>query len=293
MARIYVGTSGFSYGFWHDSFYPLGVSKSKALEYYCDVFNMVEINGTFYRTPQDPTWIRWRRLANRPTPFQYAIKANRYFTHMRRLRADEDFVTRWKDFYRKCTLLGEHLGPVIFQLPPSVVFVEESRNANEVDEERLIQLGEALRRASPNGRFAFEFRHSSFYRPAVYGVCKRYDWCFATIHVANDSGWSGDLEDGFHPQKPVETASWGVYWRFHGATGQYVGNYGAELPLVISKWIPSDPGKTVYVAFNNTDDKAEDGLPSAVSDALLLRDAPLFKKTAHDARLAEMEFIQD
>jgi len=60
--------------------------------------------------------------------------------------------------------------------------------------------------------------------------------------------------------------------RFHGQGGKYVGAYGAER---MAEWVPHvekwlAAGRSVYVAFNNTD---EDCPPSAIADARHLADA--------------------
>ena len=51
MARVLVGTSGWSYASWRGPFFPTGLSAQRQLEYYASQFETVELNGVFYRTP--------------------------------------------------------------------------------------------------------------------------------------------------------------------------------------------------------------------------------------------------
>ena len=76
----------------------------------------VELNNPFYRVPSDETFHHWveRALSIRPG-LRYVVKANRYFTHLKQMNVDDNFKTRWADFWRKCELLGPCLGPVLFQ----------------------------------------------------------------------------------------------------------------------------------------------------------------------------------
>ena len=50
MARVLVGTSGWSYASWRGPFFPTGLPAKRQLEYYASQFETVELNGVFYRT---------------------------------------------------------------------------------------------------------------------------------------------------------------------------------------------------------------------------------------------------
>ena len=81
---IRIGTSGWYYDHWKELFYPAGLAKSKWFEHYAQFFDTVEINNTFYHLPKEQTILRWHEIA--PRGFVYAVKANRYITHIKRLK---------------------------------------------------------------------------------------------------------------------------------------------------------------------------------------------------------------
>lgn len=81
---IYIGTSGWSYKHWRGTFYPTEVKVKDHFSYYLNNFNTVEINNTFYGMPSDETFLNWKKIV--PDDFIYVIKANRFITHMKKLR---------------------------------------------------------------------------------------------------------------------------------------------------------------------------------------------------------------
>jgi uncharacterized protein YecE (DUF72 family) len=145
-----VGTSGFAYPAWKGSFYPADLPASRMLAYYAERFDTVEINATFYRMPTPKTLAGWAALT--PERFVFALKAPQRITHVARLRAVDDSV---RAFLQAALTLGPRLGPVLFQLPPSL-----PRDLDRLD--GLIAL-------VPSGlRVAVEFRHPSWFTDPVY-----------------------------------------------------------------------------------------------------------------------------
>src|SRR4029078_2495972 len=101
------------------------------------------------RLPEEETFAAWAAAA--PGGFLYAVKASRFLTHMKKLKAPEDPVTR---LFSRMHPLGPHLGPVLYQLPPGW----------KVDRERLEQFLQVL----PAGnRHVIEFRDPSWYADDV------------------------------------------------------------------------------------------------------------------------------
>jgi uncharacterized protein YecE (DUF72 family) len=148
--RIHVGTSGYNYPEWKGHFYPEKIAAKAMYAFYAERFHSVEINATFYRMPAPKTIENWRAQA--PEAFTYALKAPRQITHDRRLSDCEDVV---RYFVETARGLGSHLGPLLFQLPPSL----------RCDLGRL----EACLAVVPKDvRVAFEFRHASWLVPEVY-----------------------------------------------------------------------------------------------------------------------------
>jgi uncharacterized protein YecE (DUF72 family) len=142
--RILAGTSGYSYPAWKGPFYPPGLPASRMLAAYAERLPAVEINATFYRMPRAATLAAWR--AEVPASFVFALKAPQRITHVKRLAGAEDDVAF---FLRTAAELGATLGPVLWQLPPTL-------------RKDVPRLREFLALLPRGGRSAFEFRHESW-----------------------------------------------------------------------------------------------------------------------------------
>ncbi len=114
MTDWYLGTMGFSYSDWAGPFYPETLAQRNFLKHYSRFFNAVEIDSTFYGTPRMATVQRW--MANTPDDFRFCPKTPRMITHDKGLRgAHLDMA----DFILVMRELGEKLGVILIQLPPS------------------------------------------------------------------------------------------------------------------------------------------------------------------------------
>jgi uncharacterized protein YecE (DUF72 family) len=142
--RIHVGTSGYNYPEWRGTFYPDDLPAKQMFGFYSSRFRTVEINYTFYRMPTTKTTSAW--LAQAPGGFTYALKAPRRITHELRLKNAADQVRYFCDSAR---VLGAHLGPLLFQLPPNL----------KCD---LTTLDAFLEIVPADLPAAFEFRHDSW-----------------------------------------------------------------------------------------------------------------------------------
>jgi len=111
--KIHIGTSGWHYRHWVGVFYPEDLRSGDFLDYYREKFRTVEINNSFYRLPAEETMKAWRSQV--PGDFLFAIKASRYLTHMKKLKEARQPLGAFLD---RAALLGDKLGPVLFQLPP-------------------------------------------------------------------------------------------------------------------------------------------------------------------------------
>jgi len=151
---IYVGTSGYNYPEWRGTFYPEGFPAKEMFGFYVERFRTVEINATFYRMPTPKTTTAW--LEQAPPGFRYALKAPRQITHIKRLKDCADSVAFFAESAR---VLGAHLGPLLFQLPPNL----------KAD---LARLRAFLALVPKDVQAAFEFRHESWLNEEVYAVLK-------------------------------------------------------------------------------------------------------------------------
>ncbi len=222
MADIRIGCSGWAYKDWKGRFYPDGLKDKDRLAFYAGRFDTCEINASFYRLPSEAAVEAWREAA--PDGFLYAWKISRFLSHNKKLNEPADSMNL---IFGRMAPLRDHEGPALLQLPPML-----RRN-----DERLEGF---LRRLPKRTRCTVEFRHDSWYDPAVFDLLARHDasLCISDHHDA-PSPWEA-------------TASW-VYIRGHGPGGRYHGRYGEaafkDWAGHIQRW--SAAGKDVYAYFDN------------------------------------------
>jgi uncharacterized protein YecE (DUF72 family) len=147
---IWIGTSGYNYPEWKGRFYPSDLSSAKMLPYYAARFPTVEINYTFYRMPTEKLVAGW--AANTPSPYKLTLKAPRRITHDSRLKQCDELVD---SFCRVAGSLGDKLGALLFQLPPST-------------KKDLATFDAFLAMLPPKVPAAFEFRHASWFADDVF-----------------------------------------------------------------------------------------------------------------------------
>src|SRR5437764_634509 len=152
--RMWVGTSGYNYPEWKGSFYPDKLPAAKMLPYYAERFTTVEINYTFYRTPNEKILAGWNRET--PPGFRLTLKAPKRITHIARLRGCADLL---QYFLKTAATLGPKLGAILFQLPP--YFRRD-----------LAVLDEFLQLLPAGTCAAFEFRHASWMDAEVFARLK-------------------------------------------------------------------------------------------------------------------------
>lgn len=222
MPEYYIGTSGWHYDHWRGTFYPEDLSKSKWLQFYSEHFNTVELNNSFYRLPTETAFTNWRDSS--PMEFAFAVKVNRFITHIKRLKDTDEPV---QTFLSRADLLRDKLGPLLYQLPPNM-----KRN-DEVLENFLVTL--------PGGYcHIVEFRHESWLDDAVFKILRGHNTGLCVF----------DMPDFSCPM--VATADF-VYIRFHGSSALYSSCYSDE---ELSDWVNriarlGPDITTVYIYFNN------------------------------------------
>lgn len=156
MARAYVGTSGYAYKAWRPSFYPDMMPETDFLAYYASRLAGVEIDYTFYRMPNTATLERWK--GSTPDGFKFTLKASQKITHWERLKVPSEAL----DYLLGVVpTLDPRLGAMLYQLPPNLACSLERLEAF------LAQLPPAI-------PAAFEFRHPSWFVPAVYALLETH-----------------------------------------------------------------------------------------------------------------------
>ncbi|GAA4045721.1 DUF72 domain-containing protein [Streptomyces shaanxiensis] len=220
---LFVGTSGWQYRDWRGALYPTDVPMRLWLEEYAEYFATVEINNAFYRLPTRENFEAWRDRV--PGDFVVAVKASRYLTHIKRLKDPEEPVHR---LMSHAAGLGDRLGPVLLQLPPTL----------RADPDLL----DACLARFPSGtRIAVEPRHESW-------------WVSGTRKVLESRGAALCWADvRARPVTPLwRTTDWG-YVRFHEGRAHPWPRYGRRsletwVDRIATTW--SDAEDT-YAYFNN------------------------------------------
>ncbi|HXF51281.1 MAG TPA: DUF72 domain-containing protein [Dehalococcoidia bacterium] len=218
--RFRIGTSGWVYPHWRGVFYPETLPQSGWFAFYASAFSTVEINNTFYRLPGEDAWRHWHEAA--PEGFVYAVKGSRFITHIKRLRPGSESIDL---FTGRARLLGEHLGPILWQLHPG----------HHRDLDRLRSFLELLPR---DLRHVFEFRHASWFSDEVYALLREFDAGFCAYHMVD------------HATPLVATADF-AYMRFHGSGDLYGGRYSDDELRAWADRLSALPVEEVFVYFNN------------------------------------------
>ncbi|HEY3085798.1 MAG TPA: DUF72 domain-containing protein [Candidatus Dormibacteraeota bacterium] len=214
---LYAGTSGFSYASWKGTFYPKTLPGAKMLAHYSARLTGVELNGSFYRTPPEKTLLKW--AADTPPGFRFCMKANRGLTYS---AAGFDKVGLARIFTERIAVLGDRLGPVLLQFPPT-----RQKNLSLLD-----SLLEALQRPA-----AAEFRHASWFEEDTYRVIQEHG---GALVVTDEAKW---------PRAPrVELGSVAYFRLRRGYTTASLGPWVAEITSAVAThdevhvYFKHDPG---------------------------------------------------
>jgi uncharacterized protein YecE (DUF72 family) len=213
-------------------------ADGSALERYAARFDAVEINSCFYRSHRPATYARW--AAATPDGFRFAVKLRQTITHDRRLMdVDEPLAAA----IAEARMLGDKLGPLLVQLPPSLAF-------DRVIAERFL----AMLRSLHDGPVALEPRHPSWFALEPEALLRAY----RVARVAADPAR--------HPLAGVP-GGWPdlAYWRLHGSPRIYYSAYSAEVLAAMAVQLRRGPAVEVWCVFDNT------VLGAAANDALALQ----------------------
>lgn len=223
-AKIHIGTSGWHYKHWLGPFYPKDLKKENMLEFYTQFFKTAEINNSFYKLPGEKTLKNWKSSVE--DDFIFSFKANRYTTHMKKLKDPEKSMPK---LTKNLNALRENLGPVLFQLPPKFGF-------------NRTRLSNFLKALPEEYRYTFEFRDKSWLNDKCYKLLKENG---AALCIYD---YNGELS-------PVKFTANFAYFRFHGPDGPYRGNYSdvdlQEWAEKFKKW--SREGLEIFCYFDNDD----------------------------------------
>lgn len=235
MADLRIGTAGWSIPRAVAGAFP---TDGTGLERYATRFNAAEINTTFYRPHKPQTYERWAETT--PDGFRFAVKAPKAVTHGARLL---DCKPAMAAFLAETSALGDKRGPVLVQLPPSLVMEAEAAS-RFFDGVRSIYAGP----------IACEPRHASWFAPEADALLSARQVARVAADPARHpdagrpGGWSGLR-----------------YWRLHGSPHMYRSAYSDEFLAGLAKALAAEPDVEQWCVFDNTT------LGAAARDALALQ----------------------
>jgi uncharacterized protein YecE (DUF72 family) len=269
VGKIRIGISGWRYKGWRGVFYPPKLRQREELSYAAKKFATLEINGTFYSLQRPISFEQW--AAATPADFQFAVKGPRYITHMLKLN---DVQTPLANFFASgVLLLGEKLGPLLWQFPPNFQFRADKmeqflwllprdtgaakRLANKHDKWLRKRVAFEEAHARRKLRYAMEIRHESFVVPEFLELLRKYD---VAIVCADTVEWP----------RITDVTSDFVYCRLHGSKELYSSGYDPEALDQWAEWVlawssgeqpsqgailkgplPARKGREVFVYFDN------------------------------------------
>lgn len=223
MPELKIGCSGFNYGGWKGNFYPPDLPQKKWLDFYCKIFNTVELNVTFYRLPLASTFSKWHNET--PSDFVFSIKGSRFITHIKRLSDPQEPL---EIFSERALNLKEKLRVVLWQFSPSF----------KINIERLKFFLKLLKKYPVKN--TLEFRHESWITEEVIDLCRKHNISLCT------ADWPEFIDE-------LPVTSDFVYTRRHGKGGSYATCYSkAELKKdakKIKNYLKDN--KDVFIYFNN------------------------------------------
>ena len=221
---IYIGISGWRYAPWRGTFYPKGWPQRRELEFASRVLSSIELNGSFYGLQTPASYSRW--YAETPPGFIFSIKGSRTITHEHRLQNVNEPLA---DFFASGLFsLKEKLGPILWQLPPSLPYDHKTlesflkllpRNHTEsLDLSRRTRAlktdeGQAGMEINYSLRHCLEVRHPSFLQESFVDLLRKHRVGLVIADTAGKWPYFEDLTADF------------VYIRLHGDGKLYSSGY--------------------------------------------------------------------
>ena len=217
----HIGCSGYYYSYWKNKFYPVGTAAKDYLSYYSSVFNTVELNGTFYRTPSLAQLKK--NHATTQKNFSFSVKMSKYLTHVLRLTESKQHIINFQSLIKEG--LQEKVKCFLFQFPASFQFTEKN-------------LDLLIDNVPHNKENVVEFRHISWWNNDVIKAMKAAKLTFCNVDFPK-------LDTPFEHTTDV------FYLRLHGNPILFKSSYSKEQLIKFSDHFPKN-SKQYWVFFNNT-----------------------------------------
>ena len=222
-SRAFIGTAGWNIPREEKPHFP---GSGSHLERYAARFSAVEINSSFYRPHRASTYTRW--AASVPADFRFAVKVPKAITHTARLENTGGLIA---GFLSEVGGLGEKLGCLLVQLPPSLAFKPKVARGFFEDFRALTQAA-----------IAFEPRHASWFEAPAEKLLEEFQIARAAADpapvpaAAAPGGWRGL-----------------TYHRLHGSPRMYYSAYPHEfLATLAERLVREASDGPVWCIFDNT-----------------------------------------
>lgn len=256
MAQVEIGISGWTYQGWRGNFYPENLSHKKELQFASRELPTIEINGTFYSLQRPSSYQSWYEQT--PDGFVFAVKANRYITHVKKLN---DVEVPMANFFSSGPLaLKEKLGPFLWQFPPSMPFDPDKfkkflellprdfSGAAKLAKKSELLKDRQYRKVEENFkiRHAVEIRNNTFLNPWFIEMLREHNVAIVFADTAGKWPFMEDITADF------------IYVRLHGDSELYVSGYdGPTLDFWSQRIKLWKEGKEARDRLTITDDKVK------------------------------------
>jgi uncharacterized protein YecE (DUF72 family) len=221
MKSLRIGTAGWSIPKPFASVSTHGTHLAR----YSQIFNCAEINSSFYRSHRLSTWEKWANSV--PEGFCFSVKAPKAITHEGKLACTP---AQLQNFLTEASALGDKLGTILFQLPPSSAY-----------NPTIAMTFFTMLRDLYSRHAVLEPRHPTWFTPEVDSLLQS----FRIARVAADPA---------RVPQAAHAAGWNdvVYCRLHGSPRIYYSPYPAQYLQTLAATIAAHPTKEIWCIFDNT-----------------------------------------
>ncbi len=196
--HLHLGTSSWTAKGWLGTFYPSGTKPTDFITEYAKHYDTVEIDATFYATPQESTVLGWKDKT--PDGFLFAAKAPKAITHDKFL---EDCTHELNGFLRAMSLLEDKLGPLLFQFP------YYAKRTAVTEDDFLLRLTRFLKELpSDSYRFAVEVRNKNWINPYLFEILHDHNVALCLI----DHPWMARPEVLFNHKEILTNRFMYIRW---------------------------------------------------------------------------------
>ena len=202
-------------------------AEGSHLDRYASRLNAVEINSSFHRPHSRATYERWASCV--PPGFRFSVKLPKTITHLGKLVAADKLLD---EFLGQVGGLGDRLGCLLVQLPPSLEFQQPIAASFF---ETLCQ--------RHDGPVALEPRHASWFMPQVDGWLAERRIARVLADPVRHEG--GRMPGGFTGR---------IYLRLHGSPRMYYSSYEPDTLQALARRIAMAlrEGHELWCMFDNT-----------------------------------------